>query len=63
MVRNACGCRERERERESYISNEKKCSFVRHSDTHTQGNLINEINKADEISLYISMYITDRLLI
>ena len=34
-----------------------------HTHTHTQGNLINEINKADKISLYINMYITDRLLI
>ena len=30
---------------------------------HTQGDLINKINKADEISLYINVYKTDRLII
>ena len=34
-----------------------------HTHTHTQGNLINKENKANNISLYINVYITDRLLI
>ena len=34
-----------------------------HTHTHTQGDLIKIINKADEVSLYINVYKTDRLLI
>ena len=34
-----------------------------HTHTHTQCDLINKQNKADEISLYINVYKTDRLLI
>ena len=33
-----------------------------HTRTHTQGNLINKEDKANNISLYINVYITDRLL-
>ena len=34
-----------------------------HTHTHTQGDLIKRTNKADNVSLYINVYKTDRLLI
>ena len=43
MTENDCGCRERERE--SYISNEKKCSFVQQSDAYKHFSENRGVNK------------------
>lgn len=52
MTANSCYCKERERERESYISSEKKCGLVWHSEK--QGNLIISM-----ISALLSIYARD----
>ena len=41
----------------------KNLETVERVHTHTHGNLIKKENKANNISLYINVYITDRLLI